>query len=92
MLEPMQPHEFQLDLEANSYREATLDSHSRSSPHWKNRLRSPPPRKNPHITPKRNDNPQIEDTVRSPQKGRHHETVVSTPTRGRQDNQTTSIR
>ena len=57
MQEPMPPHESQPDVGAGSYQEATPDSRSWSSPHRGGRPRSPPLRKNPHVVPKRNENP-----------------------------------
>ena len=86
MLEPMPPHELSPDVGANSYQEATPNSHSRSSSYQEGRPRSPPPRKNPHPIPKRNENLRMENRARSPQRLRYHETVASTPKR--QDNQT----
>jgi len=84
MPELVSPYESQPDMGAVSYQEATLDSHSQSSPRREGRSRSSPPRKNPHTVLERNENPRMENRARSPQRRRYLETVASTPTR--QDN------
>ena len=77
MQEPMSPHESQPDVGSSSYQEATPNSCSRSSPRREGRLRSPPPQKNPHVVPTRNENLQMENRARSLQRQRYHETVAN---------------
>ncbi|XP_052171587.1 uncharacterized protein LOC127787565 [Diospyros lotus] len=60
----------QPEVGADSYQEATPDSHSRSTPRREDRPKSPPPRRNPHSVPQRNENPRMENKTRSPQRRR----------------------
>ena len=57
MLESMPSLEHQPNMGADSYQEATPDSHSRSTPRREDRPRSPPPRRNPYALSRRNEKP-----------------------------------